>query len=67
MYLKKYNLREEYDGTVTTVMGVHFPAGEHHFIDDKIVLKCTSSMFSLYWVSVEVSQHTIKGNIYEIK
>ena len=53
-YLRRYKLREEYDGTFTSVLGLHFSIAKYHFIDGKMTLKCTSSMLSVYWQSSEV-------------
>ena len=54
-YLQRHQLREEFDGTFTTVLGLHFDVSGHHFRPDgKMTLKCTSSMLSIYWQSREV-------------
>ena len=47
-------LRNELDGTFTSVLQLDLPIANYHFIDGKIKLKCTSSMLSVYWQSREV-------------
>ena len=54
-YLRRYNLRENYDDTYTTVLGLHFEVAKHHFIRGEMILKCTSSLLKVYWQSSEVS------------
>ena len=54
-YLRRYNLRENYDDTFTTVLGLHFDVAKHHFIRGEMILKCTSSLLKVYWQSSEVS------------
>ena len=53
-YLKRHDLREEHDGTFTSVLQLNFKVANYHFIDGKMTLKCTSSMLSVYWQSREV-------------
>ena len=62
-YLRKYELRKEYDLTYTSVLGLEFTANPAHFGSCKggggkaktaMVLKCTSSLLSVYWQSSEV-------------
>ena len=62
-YLRRYELRKEYDLTFTSVLGIEFVAQPHHFRgssdsggsgDRAMVLKCSSSLLSVYWQSSEV-------------
>lgn len=53
-YLRRYDLRREYDETFTTVLGLHFDVLPMHFRGNAMVLKCTSSLLSIYWQSSEV-------------
>ena len=53
-FLKRHDLREEHDGTFTSVLQLNFKVANYHFIDGKMTLKCTSSMLSVYWQSREV-------------
>ena len=53
-YLRRYNLRENYDDTFTTVLGLHFEVAKHHFLRGEMILKCTSSLLKVYWQSSEV-------------
>ena len=54
-YLRRYNLKENYDDTFTTVLGLHFDVAKYHFLQGEMILKCTSSLLSVYWQSSEVS------------
>ena len=54
-YLRRYNLKENYDDTFTSVLGLHFEVAKHHFVQGEMILKCTSSLLSVYWQSSEVS------------
>ena len=53
-YLRRYNLKENYDDTFTSVLGLHFDVAKYHFIQGEMILKCTSSLLSVYWQSSEV-------------
>lgn len=54
-YLNRHTVREEYDGTFTSVLGLDITSLEkYHFINGKVTLKCTSSMLSVYWQSHQV-------------
>ena len=62
-YLRKYELRKEYDLTFTSVLGLEFTAHAFHFRNGHrkagaakggMLLKCTSSLLSVYWQSTEV-------------
>ena len=53
-YLIHRKLREEFDGTFTSVLGLNFTVAAYHFVGGEITLKCTSSMLSVYWQSREV-------------
>ena len=57
-YLRRYELRKEYDLTFISVLGVEFVAQPHHFRSDSggnsdraMVLRCSSSLLSVYWQS----------------
>jgi len=66
-YLQRHQLREEFDGTFTTVLGLHFDVSGHHFRPDgKMTLKCTSSMLSIYWQSREVEIQESTFSSYSI-
>ncbi len=54
-YLRRYDLRDEFDSTFTSVLGLHFEVLPMHFRRSAMILKCTSSMLSVYWQSSEVS------------
>ena len=56
-YLRRYNLKENYDDTFTTVLGLHFDVAKYHFLQGEMILKCTSSLLSVYWQSSEVSTY----------
>ena len=58
-YLRVYDLRREYDDSYTTVLGLHFDVAPMHFRGSSMVLKCTSSLLSVYWQSSEVSKNGI--------
>ena len=53
--MRRYNLKENYDDTFTTVLGLHFDVAKYHFLQGEMILKCTSSLLSVYWQSSEVS------------
>eukprot|EP00095_Tigriopus_kingsejongensis_P003622 snap_masked-scaffold49_size462716-processed-gene-3.3 protein:Tk03622 transcript:snap_masked-scaffold49_size462716-processed-gene-3.3-mRNA-1 annotation:"AGAP007930-PA" len=53
-YLKRYELRLEFDETFTSVLGLHFDVRPMHFHGNAMVLKCTSSLLSIYWQSSEM-------------
>ena len=54
-YLNRHTVREEYDGTFTSVLGLDITSLEkYHFINGRVTLKCTSSMLSVYWQSHQV-------------
>ena len=64
-YLRKYELRKEFDLTFTSVLGLEFVAHPQHFRGKgrgggegrkagTMVLKCSSSLLSVYWQSSEV-------------
>ena len=58
-YLRRYDMRLEYDSTYTTVLGLHFDVGPAHFHGNSMVLKCTSSLLSVYWQSSEVMKNML--------
>ena len=64
-YLRRYELRKEYDLTFTSVLGIEFVAQPHHFRSSSdggskaMVLKCSSSLLSVYWQSSEVSDREV--------
>lgn len=53
-YLRKYRLMENFDGTITSALGLQFKVGRKHFANGEMVLKCTSSLLKVYWQSREV-------------
>ena len=63
--MRRYNLKENYDDTFTTVLGLHFDVAKYHFLQGEMILKCTSSLLSVYWQSSEVS--TISPLYFRVK
>jgi len=53
-YLRPQKIREEYDDTFTSVLGLRFEIGSHHFQSGSITLKCTSSLLTIYWQSTTI-------------
>ena len=60
--MRRYNLKENYDDTFTTVLGLHFDVAKYHFLQGEMILKCTSSLLSVYWQSSEVSTLSPKAS-----
>ena len=64
-YLRKYELRKEFDLTFTSVLGLEFVAHPAHFSKGDsggrraMVLKCSSSLLSVYWQSSEVGWQSV--------
>ena len=60
-YLRKYELRKEFDLTFTSVLGLEFVAHPTHFRKGEraMVLKCSSSLLSVYWQSSEVGWQSV--------
>lgn len=56
-YLRPQKIREEYDDTFTSVMGLRFEISRHHFKAGVIKLKCSSSLLTIYWQSSTVELH----------
>ena len=54
-YLRPQKIREEYDDTFTSVLGLRFEISRHHFRQGVIRLKCSSSLLTIYWQSSMVS------------
>ena len=54
-YLRPQKIREEYDDTYTSVLGLRFEISRHHFRQGVIRLKCSSSLLTIYWQSSMVS------------
>ena len=54
-YLRPQKIREEYDDTFTSVLGLRFEISRHHFKAGVIKLKCSSSLLTIYWQSSMVS------------
>ena len=54
-YLRPQKIREEYDDTFTSVMGLRFEISRHHFKAGVTKLKCSSSLLTIYWQSSTVS------------
>eukprot|EP00090_Calanus_glacialis_P022022 TRINITY_DN33973_c0_g1_i1.p1 TRINITY_DN33973_c0_g1~~TRINITY_DN33973_c0_g1_i1.p1 ORF type:complete len:330 (-),score=19.64 TRINITY_DN33973_c0_g1_i1:402-1391(-) len=50
-YLRPQKVREEYDDTFTSVLGLRFEISRHHFKHGAIKLKCSSSLLTIYWQS----------------
>ena len=50
-YLRPQKIREEYDDTFTSVLGLRFEISRHHFRQGVIRLKCSSSLLTIYWQS----------------
>ncbi|CAB4070417.1 unnamed protein product [Lepeophtheirus salmonis] len=66
-YLRRYDLRKEYDGTYTTVLGMHFEVLRQHMRNRVLKLKCTSTLLSVYWQSSEVEIKENAPHIGSIK
>lgn len=56
-YLRPQKIREEYDDTFTSVLGLRFEISRHHFRQGVIRLKCSSSLLTIYWQSSMVELH----------
>jgi len=56
-YLRPQKIREEYDDTFTSVLGLSFEISRHHFKAGVIKLKCSSSLLTIYWQSSMVELH----------
>jgi len=56
-YLRPQKIREEYDDTFTSVLGLRFEISRHHFKQGVIRLKCSSSLLTIYWQSSMVELH----------
>jgi len=50
-YLRPQKVRDEYDDTFTSVLGLRFEISRHHFKQGAIKLKCSSSLLTIYWQS----------------
>jgi len=50
-YLMPRKVRDEYDDTFTSVLGLRFEISRHHFKQGVIKLKCSSSLLTIYWQS----------------
>ena len=55
-YLRRYDVRREFDDSYTSVLGLHFDVLPRHFRRGVMQLKCTSTLLSVYWQSSEVSE-----------
>ena len=55
-YLRRYDVRREFDDSYTSVLGLHFDVLPRHFRRNVMQLKCTSTLLSVYWQSSEVSK-----------
>ena len=53
--MRPQKIREEYDDTFTSVLGLRFEISRHHFKAGVIKLKCSSSLLTIYWQSSMVS------------
>ena len=59
-YLRPQKIREEYDDTFTSVLGLRFEISRHHFRQGVIRLKCSSSLLTIYWQSSMVSTGALR-------
>ena len=58
--MRPQKIREEYDDTFTSVLGLRFEISRHHFRQGVIRLKCSSSLLTIYWQSSMVSGIIVK-------